>query len=149
MLSLTGFIAKQHKWRAFGGGLLPPGDQGGTYNGNPLVCAVANVVLDAVLAPGFLGSVDIAGALLRSGLEQLSLQHGLGSVRGRGLLLALDLGRPQATAVVERARDLGLLINEPRPHLLRFMPALTISDGEIDTAIALLDQTITAAGTAS
>ncbi len=122
------------------------GDQGGTYNGNPLVCAAANAVLDVVLAPGFLERVEVAGARLRSGLEACSRLHGLGCVRGRGLLLALDLGRPHATALVERARDLGLLINAPRPHLLRFMPALTISDDEIDTALVLIHQTISSLG---
>ena len=121
-----------------------PGDQGGTYNGNPLVCAAAGAVLDAVLAPGFLPRVTAAGERLRAGLERLSLRHGLGAVRGRGLLLALDLGRDGAPALVERARGLGLLVNAPRPRLLRLMPSLVISDDEIDTALILLDHTLTA-----
>src|SRR4029077_11800213 len=65
------------------------GDQGGTFNGNPLMCAVGLPVLEHVAAPEFLkGAVD-AGLFLESELQKLSARHGLGEVRGRGLLLAL------------------------------------------------------------
>lgn len=118
---------------------VEPGEQGGTFTGHPLGCAAALAVLDAVLAPGFLGRVEAAGARLRAGLERISIRHGLGAVRGRGLLCALDLGAPDAPRVVEAARAGGLLLNAPRPHLIRCMPALTVSDAEIDQALALLD----------
>ncbi|MBN8526610.1 MAG: aminotransferase class III-fold pyridoxal phosphate-dependent enzyme, partial [Planctomycetes bacterium] len=66
-------------------------------------------------------------------------QHGLAEVRGRGLLLALDLGRPGAFEIASQARERGLLLNAPRPHLLRFMPALTIAREEIELALRILD----------
>jgi acetylornithine/N-succinyldiaminopimelate aminotransferase len=116
-----------------------PGDQGGTFNGNPLVCAAANAVLATVLAPGFLERVATAGARLEAGLKGLCDRHQLAGIRGQGLLWAIDLGAPRSAAVVARARNLGLLINGPRPHLLRLMPALTISDVEIDQALGRLD----------
>ena len=116
-----------------------PGDQGGTFNGNPLMAAVGLAVLERIAAPGFLAAVVTAGQQLRAGLERLSADYGLGEVRGPGLLLALDLGRDIAPAVVEQAREQGLLLNAPRPHLLRFMPALNVSTEEIDMAIALLN----------
>jgi acetylornithine/N-succinyldiaminopimelate aminotransferase len=118
------------------------GDQGGTYNGNPLMTAVGCAVLDAVLAPGFLDGVTQRGRELMDGLRSLSAKHGLGEVRGRGLLVALDLGREAGARVVDAARERGLLINSPRPESLRFMPALTTASAEIDAMLALLDETL-------
>ncbi|MGE5792287.1 MAG: acetylornithine transaminase [Bacteroidota bacterium] len=115
------------------------GDQGGTYNGNPLMTAVGCAVLDALLAPGFLAGVAQRGQQLADGLRKLAAKHSLGEVRGRGLLMALDLGRDVGAKVVEQARDSGLLLNSPRPASLRFMPALTTSAGEIDEMLAILD----------
>jgi acetylornithine/N-succinyldiaminopimelate aminotransferase len=115
------------------------GDQGGTYNGNPLMTAVGSAVLEAMLAPGFLDAVAAKGDQLARGLAALSGKHGLGEVRGRGLLMALDLGRDAGAKVAEHARASGLLLNSPRPNTVRFMPALTVSAGEIDLMLAGLD----------
>jgi acetylornithine/N-succinyldiaminopimelate aminotransferase len=116
-----------------------PGDQGGTFNGNPLMTAVGCAVMQALLAPGFLDEVARKGDYLRLRLERLSARHRLGEVRGQGLLLALELGSDLCPLLVERARERGLLLNSPRPGVLRFMPALNVGDGEIDAAVALLD----------
>ena len=115
------------------------GDQGGTYNGNPLMTAVGCAVMDALLAPGFLERVEARGAQLAAGLTKLAARHSLDEVRGRGLLMALDLGRDVGPAIVDAARDAGLLLNSPRPASLRFMPALTTSAGEIDEMLGTLD----------
>jgi acetylornithine/N-succinyldiaminopimelate aminotransferase len=115
------------------------GDQGGTYNGNPLMTAVGCAVLDALLAPGFLDGVAARGEQLEAGLRKLATKHSLGEVRGRGLLMALDLGRDVGGKVADAAREAGLLLNSPRPASLRFMPALTTSAGEIDEMLATLD----------
>jgi len=63
-------------------------------------------------------------------------------VRGRGLLLALDTLHADATAVAARAFDFGLLLNAPRTNTLRFVPALTVSEREIDEMLSLLDQVL-------
>lgn len=115
------------------------GDQGGTFNGNPLMCAVGSAVLAEIAAPGFLDRVQAASAGLWKGLETLSVRHGYGAVRGQGLLLALDLKKPIGPAIVEQALADGLLLNAPRPDTLRFMPALTIADTEITQAMTTLD----------
>ncbi len=114
------------------------GDQGGTFNGNPLMTAVGCAVMEEVAKPGFLARVTENGVYLAERLAELSRVHGCGVVRGRGLLLALDLKRPIGPALVERARAQGLLINAPRPDALRFMPALTVSRAEIDRMIEIL-----------
>ena len=111
-----------------------PGDQGGTYNGNPLMTAVGTSVIEQLLAPGFLDSVKAKGELLKSELLKLSAEFNLEGERGEGLLRALILGKDIGGKLVDLARERnpeGLLINSPRPNLLRFMPALNVSDDEI------------------
>jgi acetylornithine/N-succinyldiaminopimelate aminotransferase len=115
------------------------GDQGGTFCGNPLMAAAGCAVMEAITSPGFLDRVTQAGDRLAAHLRSLSQRHGGGQVRGRGLLRALDLQRDIAGTVVERAMDRGLLLNAPRPDALRFMPALTVTDQEIDIMADILD----------
>lgn len=114
------------------------GEQGGTYNGNPLMTAVGLAVLEAVSPAAFLARVEEAGRRLMQGLEDLGAARGVVEVRGRGLLIAARLAQPVAEAVRDRALAAGLLVNAPRPDLLRFMPSLRISDAEIDEALSLL-----------
>jgi acetylornithine/N-succinyldiaminopimelate aminotransferase len=121
------------------------GDQGGTYNGNPLMCAVGLAVLGAVAKPEFLAHVVKAGAHLSSRLTALSKELDLGDERGVGLLRALELKAEIGAKVVTVARDdmadqpgwtnRGLLLNSPRPAVLRFMPALNVRLDEIDMMI--------------
>ena len=125
-----------------------PGDQGGTFNGNPLMCGAGLAVLDHVGRPGFLKSVAASGLLLEAELQRLSARHGLGQVRGKGLLLALDLKRPIGPGIVAQALGDGLLLNAPRPDALRFMPALNVSREEILQMIAMLDDILTRIGAA-
>ncbi len=118
-----------------------PGDQGGTYNGAPLMAAVGKAVFNEVKQPDFLASVREKGEYLSQQLEQLSEEFGMQGERGFGLLRALKLGENIGGKLVEAARDMepvGLLINSPRPDLLRFMPALNVTKEEIDQLISML-----------
>ena len=111
-----------------------PGDQGGTYNGNPLMTAVGVSVIEQLLEPGFLESVRTKGELLSKELLSISAEFNLDGERGEGLLRALMLSSDIGGKLVQLARDRtpeGLLINSPRPNLLRFMPALNVTDDEI------------------
>ena len=123
-----------------------PGDQGGTFNGNPLMTAAGCAVMQALLAPGFLDEVARKGKHLRSRLEELAAKRGLGEVRGEGLLMALELRSERGPQLVEHARESGLLINSPRPSVLRFMPALNVADAEIDAMVEQLDALLEEAG---
>lgn len=114
------------------------GDQGGTFNGNPLMTAVADAILTEVSKPKFLKNVNEMSDLLRSGLESLSGKYDLGEVRGSGLLLALDTKHIDANQLVKKALHKGLLINAPRKNTLRFMPALNVSKAEINQMIQVL-----------
>ena len=124
------------------------GDQGGTFNGNPLMCAAGLAVLQQVATPDFLKSVTDTGLYLESELQRLSARHGLGEVRGRGLLLALDLKHPIAASIVAQAFQDGVLLNAPRPDALRFMPALNVTRQEIALMIDALDAILTKLGAA-
>lgn len=124
------------------------GDQGGTFNGNPLMCAAGLAVLDHVSQPEFLKSTVDAGLFLESELQRISARHGLGEVRGRGLLLALDLKLPIGASIVAQAFAAGVLLNSPQPDALRFMPALNVTREEIAEMIDCLDAIMVKAGAA-
>jgi acetylornithine/N-succinyldiaminopimelate aminotransferase len=115
------------------------GDQGGTFNGSPLMTAIGSAVLETVRRPEFLAAVTASGDYLAGRLRGLSAALGHGEVRGRGLLLALELRGTDAAAVARRAMQHGLLINAPRPDTLRFMPALNVTREEIDRMLVLLE----------
>jgi acetylornithine/N-succinyldiaminopimelate aminotransferase len=124
------------------------GDQGGTFNGNPLMCAAGLAVLEQVSEPDFLKSVVDTGLYLESELQRISARHGLGDIRGKGLLLALDLRLPIAASIVAQAFEDGVLLNAPRPDALRFMPALNVTKREIAGMIDCLDAILTKIGAA-
>lgn len=121
------------------------GDQGGTYNGNPLMTAVGVAVFDVLTAPGFMDSINVRAQQLSDGLLALSTKWGMQGERGAGLLRALIMDRDDGAALVEAARQRtpeGLLMNAPRANLLRFMPALNVSAEDIDTMLSWLDDLI-------
>jgi acetylornithine/N-succinyldiaminopimelate aminotransferase len=124
------------------------GDQGGTFNGNPLMCAAGLAVLQQVADPAFLKSVVDSGLYLESELQRMSARHGLGEVRGKGLLVALDLRNPIAASVVAQAFEDGVLLNAPRPDTLRFMPALNVTRNEVAGMIDCLDAILARIGAA-
>jgi len=126
-----------------------PGDQGGTYNGNPLMTAVGLAVVNEVAQPAFLRQVEDNGNYLMAELRAMSEELGLGEVRGQGLLVALELGKPVGSKVVDEALKRGLLVNSPRPASLRFMPALNVTCAEIDAMLAMLREVILSAGNGS
>jgi acetylornithine/N-succinyldiaminopimelate aminotransferase len=115
------------------------GDQGGTYAGNPLMCAVGLAVFNTLSEPAFLTHVRAMGQHLRQGLQRLSQRHSLGEVRGEGLLLALELGQDRAAQLAAQCREHGLLINAARPHCLRFMPRLNSTVDELEEGLQILD----------
>jgi acetylornithine/N-succinyldiaminopimelate aminotransferase len=107
-----------------------PGDHASTFGGNPVTCAAACAVVDAV-DEELLAHVQ---AISKRFFE-------LGDVRGRGLLLAVELGRP-AGPVVEAALERGLLVGTAGETALRLTPPLTISAEEADQAIAILREVL-------
>src|SRR5690606_40939212 len=121
------------------------GDQGGTYNGNPLMTAAGIAVFDSLTAPGFMESVAARAEQLSQGLQAVSAKWGMRGERGNGMLRALMLDKEDGGFIVDAARDRGpegLLLNAPRPGLLRFMPALNVTADEVDQMLSMLDEVI-------
>jgi acetylornithine/N-succinyldiaminopimelate aminotransferase len=109
-----------------------PGDHGSTFGGQPLAMSAVRATLAVMEAEDAPARARAGGARLRAGLERLP---GVLSVRGEGLLLAAVLTGEIAGAVVRAALEDGLVINAPRPDVLRFAPSLLVSDADIDQAV--------------
>ena len=104
-----------------------------------------SAVVQEISKPAFLAQVQDNGAYLASGLRAISERFSLGEVRGQGLLIALELGRPDGAKMVEAALAKCLLINSPRPATLRFMPALNVTLDEIDQMLRILSECLAVA----
>jgi acetylornithine/succinyldiaminopimelate/putrescine aminotransferase len=110
-----------------------PGDHGSTFGGNPVACAAACAVVEAI-DDALLENVETRGAQLAEGLAALP---GVRDVRGRGLLLAALLDR-DAAEVVEASRELGLLVLTAGKDVLRLLPPLVVTEAEVDEALVTL-----------
>jgi acetylornithine/succinyldiaminopimelate/putrescine aminotransferase len=115
---------------------MQPGDHGSTFAGGPLVCAGANVVFDRVSQPSFLARVKANGDYLRQRLSEID-HESIVDVRGRGLLVALELNKPVA-GVIAAARDRGLLIINSGERVIRLCPPLIVNREEIDSAVGII-----------
>jgi acetylornithine/succinyldiaminopimelate/putrescine aminotransferase len=116
--------------------VFEPGDHGSTFGGNPLMCAVAYAVVTHILENDVLGNVKRVGGLLKAGLERLAAEQPLiQSVRGDGLLLAIDLTVERAPDVVRLGLDEGVLLNATGPTTIRMAPPLTLSAAEAEEAL--------------
>jgi acetylornithine/succinyldiaminopimelate/putrescine aminotransferase len=105
------------------------------------VCAAALAVVAVIERDGLVERTRRVGAYLRERLEDLVKRHDLATaVRGRGLLVALQLGSDRAREVATAALDGGLLINDVTPSVLRFCPPLIVGETECDDAVDILDR---------
>jgi predicted acetylornithine/succinylornithine family transaminase len=123
---------------------LVPGDHGSTFGGNPLACAAALAVCQTVVEEGLPAHAAAMGRRFAAGLQGLvDRKPGPAKgVRGRGLLLGLELEGEVAPTIVDRCREAGLLVNAVRPTTLRFAPPLIVQPDEIDQALAILERVL-------
>jgi acetylornithine/N-succinyldiaminopimelate aminotransferase len=119
---------------------MTPGTHGSTFGGNPLAMAVANAVLDVMLADGFLAHVEKMAALLRKRLDGVVDKYPkvFTEVRGKGLLAGLKCGVPN-TEMVEALRHAGLLTVGAGDNVVRLLPPLIIDETHIDEAVAMIE----------
>lgn len=116
------------------------GSHGTTFGGNPLAMAVANAVLDIVLAPGFLDQVRQTGLLLKQRLAALKDRHPdvVDEIRGEGLMTGLRLLVPN-TDFAAAARDEHLLVIPAGDNVVRLLPPLIIGEAEVSAALDKLE----------
>lgn len=119
---------------------LGPGDHATTFGGGPLVCAAVLATLHTIEKDGLVDNAAEVGERLRSALGPL------GAVRGAGLLLALDLGRPVAKAVVAAALERGLVVGALGEDAIRLAPPLILTPEEADEGVRRLRDAIEAVG---
>ncbi len=124
---------------------MVPGTHGSTFGGNPLACAVGNAVLDRILEPGFIPHVQETGEYLDWQLRQLMQKYPdrILEVRGRGLMAGIRLAEP-AGEFVARLRDNRLLTAVAGQNVVRLLPPLIATRGDVDEAIGIIDATLTA-----
>ena len=118
---------------------LTSGDHGTTYGGNPLVCAAVSKVIDLFEEEHILDNVKEVGEYLAGKLDELVLKYDfVKEHRGLGLLQGLECDKPVA-GIINKALDKGLLLINAGTHVIRFIPALTISKENVDEMIEILD----------
>ncbi|MCL4370528.1 MAG: aspartate aminotransferase family protein [Chloroflexi bacterium] len=123
--------------------VLEPGDHGSTFGGNPLACAAGAAVMQYVVENDLSGQVQRVGAHLMDRLLSLKARHPeISDVRGRGLLSAIEFDEDKAPQLLARCLERGVLINSVSPRILRLMPALTITEAEIDEALGILESAL-------
>jgi acetylornithine/N-succinyldiaminopimelate aminotransferase len=119
---------------------MKPGTHGSTFGGNPLAMAIANAVLDVMLADGFFGKVDKMAQLLGRQLDALVRKHPkvLSERRGKGLLTGLKCVVP-SSEMVEKLRHAGLLTVGAGENVVRLLPPLIIDESHVEEAIGIID----------
>ncbi len=121
-------------------GAFQPGDHASTFGGNPLACAAALAAMEEMLLGGVVENAASVGAYLYDQLKVLASKYPcVKEVRGLGLLLGMELSL-EGKEIVNGCLEKGLLINCVNNKVLRFIPPLTITRGDVDSALAILDQ---------
>jgi len=123
---------------------MTAGTHGSTFGGNPLAMAVANAVLDLVLAPGFIEHVRKTSLLLKQRLAEIKDRHAtvIAEVRGEGLLIGLRMV-PPAAEMVDELRAEKMITVAAGDNVVRLLPPLIIGEHEISEAIARIDRACT------
>jgi 4-aminobutyrate aminotransferase len=131
----------------------PPGTHASTFGGNPVACAASLATLK-LLRDGLVRNAEVVGAHMLAGVKALMNTHAIiGDVRGRGLMIGVELVRDRQTkerATTERDRVVhecfrrGLLVLGAGQNALRLSPPLVLTTAQADTAIGILDQALSA-----
>lgn len=119
------------------------GDHGSTFGGNPLACAASCVVLDALIDGNLMENAKEIGAYLQSKFEEYKAKYPnlIKEVRGRGLILGMELTRP-GREIANECLDYGAIINCTAGNVLRFVPPLNITKAHVDELISVLDKVL-------
>lgn len=123
------------------GEFFTPGSHGSTFSGNPVAAAAGNAVLDVIEHDGLLARSRDAGERLRQAIRDLE-NPVISQVRGRGLLIGIELEREIAGQVADTLLAWRWIVNATRPDVIRLAPPLIISDQQLDDFVGHLDAAI-------
>jgi len=119
---------------------LVPGDHGSTFAGQPLACAAALATLDVLEDEHLMENAQRVGAYFRGRLHALegSSNGAISAIRGRGLMVGVDLAQPIARKVNQSLFEQGVIANATGDHTLRFVPPLTVTEQDCDRVVEAL-----------
>ena len=121
-----------------GANSLVAGDHGTTYGGNPLACAAVSKVMDLFKEQKVLENVNLVGPYLKEKLNELKEEFAfVKDVRGKGLMLGMELDRPVAPYIA-KAQQMGLILINAGQYIIRMVPPLVISKQNVDDMIVIL-----------
>jgi acetylornithine aminotransferase len=112
--------------------LLQPGDHGTTFGGNPVACAAANAVLDVIESKKLMQSTRVFERKIKKSVSHIP---GVSEVRGRGLLLGIELNSPIAKQVATAMLDAGVIVNAANEQTIRIAPPLIVTMPQIEKFI--------------
>lgn len=139
-IPIGAFMAKDKLAEAF-----KPGDHASTFGGNPFATAAGTVVMDELLNGGLLDNVKKQGELLTKKLNELKAKHSIiADVRGMGLIQGIELTIPAGDVIADCINN-GLLLVGAGTNVIRFVPALIVTESEINEAMDILDKSLTRA----
>ncbi|NMG14638.1 aspartate aminotransferase family protein [Aromatoleum bremense] len=119
-------------------GLFGPGNHGSTFGGNPLACAAGLETLATIEDDGLMANAVKVGEAIRTGLQEaLAGLSGVVDIRGRGLMIGIELDRPCGD-LVRQALDAGLLINVTADRVIRLLPALVFTEANAQELVSRL-----------
>jgi len=122
--------------------VFSPGKHGSTFGGNPLCCAASLATLEAIEAEGLMENASRIGGLIRAELSQrLAGEAGVKQIRGKGLMIGIELDRPCGD-LVKRGLEAGLLINVTADTVVRLLPPLILRNGEAQMLVERLAELI-------
>ncbi|MBC2579268.1 acetylornithine/succinylornithine family transaminase [Clostridium sp. DJ247] len=122
--------------------IFEPGDQGGTYSAQPLGMAVGMAVVNEVINKKLSFNAKMQGAYILRKLDELKDKYKLKNIRGKGLLIAFDLPSSKGTEIVDKCLQEGLILNSPRPSIIRLMPPLIVTEKDTDNMIDILTKVL-------
>jgi acetylornithine aminotransferase len=114
--------------------LLQPGDHGTTFGGNPIACAAANAVLDVIDSKKLMQSAKVFEKKIK---KSLSVVPGVSEVRGRGLLLGIEMRTPIAKKVAAAMLEAGVIVNAANDQTIRIAPPLIVTTPQIEKFISI------------
>lgn len=118
--------------------IFEPGDQGGTYSAQPLGMVAGLAVVGEIINKNLAHNANIQGEYIIKRLNKIKDKYKLTNIRGKGLLLAFDIPEDKGSEIVEECLNAGLLINSPRPSIIRLMPPLIITENDTDKMLNIL-----------